>query len=172
MSEEYKYVRAGAHGSIELGKRSIVKEALVQAPLPDVWRVWTTEAGARKFFAPACKIELAVGGAYEMLFDLEAPEGSRGGEGLKILSFSPEKMLSFEWNAPPHIPEVRKERTWVVLFFDEIPDRRVKVTLNHYGWREGAEWDKAYQYFDRAWGLVMSRLEESFTKGPIDWSKL
>ncbi len=31
----------------------------------------------------------------EMLFNLEAPEGSRGGEGCIILAVQPEKMLAF-----------------------------------------------------------------------------
>jgi len=36
---------------------------------------------------------------------------------------------------------------------------------------KGADWDKAYEYFDHAWGaVVLPRLRQRFEKGPLDWS--
>lgn len=45
-----------------------------------------------------------------MYFNLNAPSGKKGSEGMKILSFLPETMLSFEWNAPPDFPEIRGQK--------------------------------------------------------------
>jgi hypothetical protein len=42
--------------------------------------------------------------------------------------------------------------------------------LHHTGWGEGGEWDRAYAYFDRAWGGVLGNLKERFEKGPRDWA--
>ena len=64
--------------------------------------------GARSFFAPACNIDLRVGGAYEMFFNPEGEPGSRGGEGIRILAIQPKKMLAFTWTAPPHLPNARE----------------------------------------------------------------
>ena len=74
--------------------RMIQKEVTVAAPVAEIWQAWTTEEGALTFFAPKANVELAIGGRYEMLFDPAAPPGSQGGEGLKILSYLPEEMLS------------------------------------------------------------------------------
>ena len=91
-----------------------------------------------------------------------------------MLSFLPMEMLSFEWSAPPEFPMVRKQQmqkhTWVVLQFYPLAQGQVKVRLTHLGWREGEEWEKVFQYFLRAWDIVLGRLERVFsTKEPIEW---
>ncbi len=131
--------------------RAILGEVTVDAPVHDVWRAWTTEEGIRSFFAPECRVDLRVDGPYEMLFLADGEPGQRGGEGVRFLAIQPEKMLSFTWNAPPHLAEVRKQRTHVVLRFFEIEGERTRVTLRHDGWGEGGEWDEAFAYFERAW---------------------
>ena len=47
--------------------------------------------------------------------------------------------------APERFPEVRKTGTTVV--FDFAPEgERTRVTLTQTGWRQGKEWDCAYEY--------------------------
>jgi len=135
--------------------RAIAGEVVVDAPISDVWKAWTTEEGIRSFFAPGCRIGLRVDGPYEMFFLQDGEPGQRGGEGVKFLAIQPEKMLSFTWNAPPHLAEVRKQWTHVVLRFFEIEGGRTKLTLRHDGWGEGGEWDEAFAYFDRAWLTIV-----------------
>ena len=146
--------------------KAIVKEATVTASLDDVWMAWTTTGGVESFFSPNAKVELRVGGPYEIYFDMSAPYGSRGSEFCRVLSYLPKKMLSFEWNAPPSLGELRDIHTIVVLQFEQLPDNNVKVTLNHHGWGEGEDWQAVYDYFDKAWGSVMSNFEKSFESAP------
>jgi len=146
------------------------KAILVDATLEEAWRAWTTVAGAKRFFAPEARIQLALGGKYELYFDLEAPKGRKGSEGSKILSYVPQKMLSFSWGAPPQYEKSRQELAqWVVLFFEPVDERHTIVRLLEFGWKDSEEGRKVYQYFDRAWALVLARLVHSFAKGPIDW---
>jgi len=150
--------------------RSINYEITLPALLSEVWRAWTTEEGAKTFFARDCNIDLKPGGAYEMLFNKDAPPGEQGGEGMIILAVQPEKMLSFTWNSPPYLPEVRGEMTHVTLRFSEVNQDETLVTLVHDGWGEGEEWDKAFEYFIIAWGdVVLPRIQYRFEVGPIDW---
>jgi len=74
-------------------EKQISYQISVPASLSEVWGAWTTEEGAKTFFAPKCKIELKPGGAYEMYFNLDAPPGEKGGEGMIILAIQPKKML-------------------------------------------------------------------------------
>jgi len=147
----------------------IRKIVVVQASVDDAWQAWTTMEGVTAFFAPQASVELAVGGDFEMYFDPKMPEGKRGSEGCKILSFVPGEMLSFTWNAPPHMPAVRLERTWVVLYFQPLEEKKTRISLVHLGWQVGEEWQKALQYFDKAWEVVLGRLQYRFEKGPLDW---
>jgi uncharacterized protein YndB with AHSA1/START domain len=144
-------------------------EATVKAPVAEVWRVWTTSEGAEEFFAEKANIRLAIGGPYEIQFD---PKNEQSGtKGLKVLSYAPDEMISFQWNAPTEYPEVRHGGTWVVVQMRPEGTDRTHVSVTHYGWRDGAEWDQAYAHFVRGWGDLMKRLERRFTDGPIDWKR-
>ena len=151
-------------------EKQISYQISIPASLHEVWQAWTTEEGAKTFFAPDCRIELKPAGAYEMYFNLDAPPGEKGGEGMIILAIQPEKMLSFTWNSPPNLPDVRGEMTHVVVRFEETSSAETLVNLVHDGWGEGGEWDQAFDYFTRAWGeIVLPRLKYRFEEGPIDW---
>jgi uncharacterized protein YndB with AHSA1/START domain len=150
----------------------IEKETTVDAPIAEVWRAWTTSEGAVTFFAPEANIELRIGGPYELFFDLDAPPGSRGAEGMTVLSYAPPHTLSFTWCAPPHLPNVRRERMWIVVRLDEVSPGRTRVRLANLGWGEGGEWEEAHAYFRRAWDIVLTRLRQRFAQGPIDWDKV
>jgi hypothetical protein len=59
----------------------------------------------------------------------------------------------------------------VVLHFYPYEGNQTRITLTHVGWKMGEEWQKALQYFDKAWEVVLGRLQYRFQKGPIDWKK-
>ena len=149
--------------------RVLEKQATVDAAIAPVWEAWTTGEGIKSFFAPACNVDLKVDGPFEILFDPAAETGKRGAEGCRILAFQPEKMLAFTWNAPPHLAEARKHWTHVVVRFEEAGPGSTRITIRHDGWGEGGEWDRAFEYFDRAWETVLRWLRYRFEKGPIDW---
>ena len=131
-------------------ERVIRAETIVDASRDQVWGAWTTEKSIKSFLAPSCNIDLRVNGSYEVFFDLEAEPGRRGGEGVRILALEPKRMLSITWNAPPHLSEVRKQWTHVIVRFEEIQKGQTKVTLTHDGWGEGKERTKKSWFFPRA----------------------
>ena len=150
--------------------RLIQFEITLPASISEVWSTWTTEVGAKSFFAPACTIDLKPGGVYEMYFNLDAPPGEQGGEGVVFLAIQAERMLSFTWNAPPSLPTVRGERTHVTLYFSEVSPGETQVRLIHDGWGDGGEWDQAFDYFSSTWEeVVLPRLKYRIEVGPIDW---
>jgi len=151
-------------------KSKLEKAVLVQATPEQVWRAWTTVKGVKTFFAPDARIELKINGRYEILFDADVPEGSRGSEGCRILSYAPERMLSFSWGAPPQFEKSRRENAqWVVVLMDPVGESRTLVRLLEFGWKDDEEGEQVYNYFDRAWGSVLNWLRYSFAKGPVDW---
>jgi len=146
--------------------RVIEKEVVLDAPRAEVWRTWTSEEGIATFFARNNRVELRVGGPFEMLFDMGQPEGLRGSEGCRILAFLPEEMLAFSWNAPPAHPEIRQLRTQVVLQFSDAGEGKTHLRLVNHGYGAGEKWDPVYDYFDNAWGFVLENLRKRFVDGP------
>jgi len=131
-------------------ERAIDKEVIVGATPEQVWNAWTTREGITSFFAPDAKIEPRVGGAFEIYINPYAEPGMRGADNMRFMALQPPRMLSFDWNAPPHLPEARAQRTFVVVRIQPVNERETRVTLHHTGWGDGGEWDKTYAYFDRA----------------------
>lgn len=148
---------------MKINNKEIVKSIELNLSLGSAWEKWTTHDGLKSFIGEDNKVELHPGGAYEIYFLMENPPGTRGGEGNKVLSFIPEEMLSFTWNAPPSIPEVRNHshQTWVVVSFKSLSPDQTKVTLKHVGWLDGDKWDETIVYFERAWDIVMNALADS-----------
>lgn len=141
--------------------RSLVKEVSVAASPGDVWSAWASSKGINAWWgAPHTNIELAVGGPFELLFNTEAAAGTQGSEGCQYLAYVPGEMISFTWNAPPHLP-LRAAHTWVVITFAATADGTA-VRLVHTGFLEGSDWDDYLAYFDDAWGRVLDRLVAHF----------
>lgn len=157
--------------------RTIFLEVTVAAPPAEVFRLWTSESGIKKFLAPAARVEAIVGGRYEIIFaPAKDPEGhSHGTKGARILKLVPEKELAFEWvtfagdellgrNAPPYAPaeerNIRPLPTWVELTFEpaEGQPEKTQVRLAHYGFRDGEKWERSFHWFKRAWKGVLDEL--------------
>ncbi|MGH9789178.1 MAG: SRPBCC family protein [Candidatus Acidiferrales bacterium] len=152
-------------------ERRIRKQVTVTAPLAEVWKAWTTTEGVKTFFGPDAKVEAAVGAPFEIYFGPSQPEGLRGSEGCKVHSLVPMKLFAFTWNAPPTIPVIRNSGVHTVVYIEleESGPGETRVTMTHVGWGAGEDWDKTYQYFDRAWDAVLGNLKYRFAVGPVQW---
>jgi uncharacterized protein YndB with AHSA1/START domain len=151
-------------------ERALNKEVVVAAPIDKVWEAWTTKAGIESFFAPEAVIDARVGGNFQIHINPLAPAGEKGADDMRFMALQAPKMLSFDWNAPPSLPQARKQRTFVIVRLAAVDDKNTKVSLHHTGWGDGGEWDKAYGYFDAAWGSVLANLKKRFDAGPVDWA--
>lgn len=146
---------------------SIEKEVIVNAPRSEVWKVWTTPEGITTFFGQAADIELRHRGPFEIYFDLEQPEGTRGSEGCEVLSWLDQEMLSFTWNAPSNFLDVRIQRSFVVLQFSDEGQGKTKLKLTHSGFGDSEQWKEVHAYFDNAWDFVLTNLVSRFDGGEV-----
>ncbi|HSW08232.1 SRPBCC family protein [Aquabacterium sp.] len=156
---------------LQAAERAIEKEVVVPAALDKVWASWTTREGITSFFAPDAVIEPRVGGAFHIHIDPLGAPGQKGADDMRFMALQPMKMLSFDWNAPPHLAEARAQRTFVVLRFEPVDAANTRVRLTHTGWGDGGEWDKAHAYFDKAWAGVLDNLKKRHETGPKDWTE-
>ena len=140
--------------------RRVEHEVTVAASPQDAWEAWVDPGRVVNFLGAEARIDLRIGGRYEILFLLDAPEGQRGAEGCRLLAYLPGEMLAFSWNAPPHLPEIRLLHTWVVVTFRGPPEGPTRVRLVQTGFGEGPVWDEDVAYFTAAWGRVLGGLRD------------
>lgn len=162
----------------QIANKAIRVSEVISAPIDEVWRAWSTSDGWRSTLNLESRIELEPGGAFEIYFAPDAPQGEKGSEGCTVLSYLPRRMLTFTWNAPPSLPAVRAgdHHTVVVVQLDPVGRSRTRVTLTHHHWPEAGsatfsaaaeEWDKTYEYFERAWPAVVGAMKAHYAKeGP------
>ena len=144
-----------------------VSEVVAAAPA-DVFRSLSTSEGVKAFLGVTNRIELTVGGPYELYFLADAPEGQRGSEGCEVLSWLPGRMLSFTWNAPPEFEHARPRRTVVVIELETESPGATRVRLTHHGFAAGAtadpdhagEWEEVRAYFAKAWPQFLAALRD------------
>jgi uncharacterized protein YndB with AHSA1/START domain len=149
-------------------RRGVHVSSVVAAGIGDVWDAFTTSAGAETFFAPRVRIELSLGGPYEVFFN--PVDEVRSTKGKQVLSYEPGSMVSFEWTAPPELPAVRSGKTWVVVRLASAGPIGTQVHISHLGYGTGPEWDRARAHFQQGWSELIDRLRLRFESGPIDWT--
>jgi uncharacterized protein YndB with AHSA1/START domain len=123
-------------------ERAIVKEMVVKATPEVTFRTWTTSEGITSFFAPEAQVDPRPEGAFHIHFNPYAPPGLKGADDMRFLAVQPPQFFSFTWNAPPHLPEARRQRTVVTVRLAPAGEGQTRVTLRHSGWGDGGEWDK------------------------------
>ena len=156
--------------SISEKERILAFEIEINAPVDSVWARWTTESGRKKFLAPSSKFELTTLGYMEVLFNPSAPVGEKGAENNRVLAWQEKQMLTFTWDAPPQFPDVRAQRTMVIMRFKKLADNKTLVTSRQIGFGTGGNWDVIFDYFKNAWGgFVLPNLKYSLEVGPITW---
>lgn len=140
--------------------RVIELEVTVPAPPERVFAAMTTPEELARFFGRAAWVEPRVGGAFEIYFLLDAPPGSRGSEGCRILEYDPPRRLAFSWNFPPQLATIRNEHTRVVMDFTPDATGGTHVAFRQSEWQDGPDWDEGYLYFSAAWRKVLDNLVE------------
>jgi uncharacterized protein YndB with AHSA1/START domain len=79
-------------------ERMIEKQGVVQAPIAEVWKAWTTREGVKSFFAPDANIDARSGGPFEIYMNPYAEPGMKGADDMRFLALQEPTMLSFTWN--------------------------------------------------------------------------
>ena len=102
--------------------------------------------------------------------DRPFPGGKTGGG--TILSFKP-KVRSGDvgHGAPEQFPRVRAERTTARFEFKAAGKDQTLVRLTQTGWKQGEEWDKAYDYLADGNAQLLETRRRRFVSGPLDWAK-
>lgn len=146
-----------------VGKPEKRQDFVVELPVPvsRAWHAMTTRDGLRSFIAPDPKVDLSVGGAYEVY------EGTAA----HVLAFVPNEMLAVTGSAPLELPNVRMGSTWAVIHFEATGDSSCRVRMSVAGWQEGDDWDRAFEYFLRNNAGFLNLLYDRFTKGPLEWKQ-
>jgi uncharacterized protein YndB with AHSA1/START domain len=143
-------------------EKALRLEVLVAAKPADVWQAFTTSAGLDTWLWRDCTVDLRAGGGWIVHY----PGGKTGGG--TIVSFRDGRQLVLHAMAPERFPEVRSVGTTAVFDFAPAADG-TRITLTQTGWKQGKEWDDAYEYLASGNAQLLDQFYVRFARGPIQW---
>ena len=143
--------------------RSISFQVRVQGTPDQIFRSWVSPEGIKSFLGSGSNVDPRVGGLYEIDFGL-TPDGQVAGPRKnRILQYLPGQALDFEWTMPVFAAELNVDPlpTWVEIRLEPSGENgdQTLVRLDHYGFGEGPQWDKCYDFFERGWFDILFRLK-------------
>jgi uncharacterized protein YndB with AHSA1/START domain len=145
--------------------KSLKLEVSVPASLDAVWQAFSTSDGLSTWLTPGAVVDLRKGGEWTAHF----PGGKTGGG--TILDFVAGREMVMSAMAPEWFPTVRAERTTATFRFLPRGPASTLVQLEQTGWKQGDEWDKAYDYLAKGNAQLLETLRRRFVNGPLDWAK-
>ena len=132
--------------------------------LRQAFEMFTLNEHLQSWLAEIADVEPKLGGKYELFWDPDDKENNST-IGCKITALQNNKFLAFEWKGPKQFKHFMNEAdplTHVVVFFVQCDESIVKpcteVHLIHSGWGDSAEWEKARQWFKKAWDSAFDKL--------------
>ncbi|HEV8241378.1 MAG TPA: SRPBCC domain-containing protein [Thermoanaerobaculia bacterium] len=135
-------------------------EVTIPAPVADVWTALSTAEGLETWLWRDARVDLRPGGDWLVVYP-----GNRTGGGT-VVSFEPQKRLELHAMAPEQFPEVRSVGTKVVFELEPMSATSTRLTMTQTGWREGRQWDEAYDYLATGNAQLLVRLHQRFVSGP------
>ena len=87
-------------------------------------------------------------------------------QGRKVLSYEPERIVSFEWKLPlDEFPELTHNLTWVVVDFTPPDSSHTRVTVTQLGLKAGPTWERAARHMQQGWSELAEWLKARFDSG-------
>ena len=157
---------------VQANGHKVLRIALdVPAPRKAVWERFTTTEGYRAWAVPVALVDGRLGGMIEGSYDFTAKVGDPDNIRNQIVVFQPEQTRAIRnVNAPKALPGREQFGEIVtVMEFADAGSGATRVTLTAVGYKPGEPYDTLYWHFGWGNAYSLTKLKESFTKGPIDW---
>lgn len=143
----------------------IIAEAVIDAPLKEVWSAWTTGQGLKSWLAPHAEIEMKIGGVMRTNYNPEGKLGDPQTIENEVLSYEPGKMLSTRVKkTPENFPFSSSIRDmWTVLYFREITPNSTEIRVVGLGFSADEESQRMRTFFERGNEVTLQQLKNHFS---------
>jgi uncharacterized protein YndB with AHSA1/START domain len=154
------------------GHRVQQLEAIVNAPVTNVWEAFTTDAGFESWATPMAHVTPGNGGMIEASYlptsKIGDPENIRN----RMVVYWPNHLLVLHNEHAPKNGPFKQEiidKIRTVIEFQDLGDGRTRVIESGVGYGEGPDFDSMYAHFRDGNAEEFALLAKSFISGPVDW---
>ena len=141
-----------------------VTEGFVNAPIAEVWRLFTTGEGYKAAGVAQAEVDLRVGGTIRTHYDPKGTLGDPETIVTEILAYEPERMLSTRiQKAPASFKFAQaKEGTWTVIYFTKSGEDMTHVRIAGLGYRDDEQSQAMRRFFTEGNRLTLDTLAKRY----------
>lgn len=150
---------------IRANEAPLVTEGTVNAPVADVWALWTTSAGLRSWMAPLADIDLRIGGLMRVQYDPKGVLGDAKTVENRVLAYEPGRMLAIQVAKAPDDFPFRSSvgSMWTVLTFTPDGDGRTHLRIVGLGIGSDEPSKKMRSFFAQGNAYTLQLLQKRFS---------
>jgi uncharacterized protein YndB with AHSA1/START domain len=142
----------------------LIAEGIVNAPVSEVWRVFTTGEGYTRLGVAKADVDLRPGGLIRSHYN---PAGVLGDEGTivtEILAYEPQRSLATRIKSPPRGFPFKEAytRVWTVISMADLGDGRTSVRVSMQGYGDDEESMKMREFFRTGNEWVIRKLQSGY----------
>lgn len=150
-------------GRADAEEQTLVTESIINAPVSEVWRLFTTSAGLESWMAPHADIDLKVAGLMRVNYEANGTLDDDATVVREILSFEPERMLSFRAHRTAQDSGYLTEGMWWVIYFQPLePGGMTNVRIVTLGYPDAAKWAEAKEFYRKDSADTLEQLQAKF----------
>jgi uncharacterized protein YndB with AHSA1/START domain len=142
----------------------MVVEALLDAPVAEVWKVFSTPEGFKALGVAKCDMDFRIGGLIRSCYSEASTLGDPSTIQNRILAFEPERMLAFRIDRPPKdfpFPQAWAS-VWSVATFTDAGGGRTLLRLAQMGYTGEEESRKMRAFFEAGNAWTLKKLQKHF----------
>jgi uncharacterized protein YndB with AHSA1/START domain len=129
---------------------SFAQEAVIQAPVAAVWKVWSTSAGYKQTGVAQAEVDLRIGGLIRSRYGAEGQLGDEETIENRILAYEPERMIAFRIDRPPKSFPFKEawKTTWFVITLTDLGAGQTHIRAASMGFGTDGESMKMRKFFE------------------------
>jgi len=143
---------------------SFVSEGDLNAPVADVWKVWTTSDGYKWLGVAKADIDFRVGGLIRAHYGATGELGDDNTIENLIMAYEPQRMIAIRINKPPKSFPYKEawKRTWTVITLSDLGNNRTHLRVASMGFGNDEESVAMKAFFERGNETTLKKLQEHF----------
>ncbi len=147
---------------------TLVHEAIIDAPVADVWAAFTQEQHITQWMVPMAEVDFRIGGTLRTNYNADGAIGDENTIEHTFLAFEHERMLAMQVTKSPAGFPFRDEvkHMWSVMYFDPITSDRTRLRIVGIGYGTGGNWDRMRAFFEQGNEWSLQQLKAYLSQQP------
>jgi uncharacterized protein YndB with AHSA1/START domain len=147
---------------------SFVNEGVVNAPVEEVWKVFSTSEGYKVLGTAQAEVDLKVGGTIRSRYGSDGPLGDPETIENVILAYEPPTMMALRIQKPPKTFPFKEawKSTWTVLTLVPLDGGRTRVRAASLGFGTDEESVELRRFFEFGNQHTITNLQKHFDPSP------